>query len=338
MNRAYSRGAGCSVWCVAAWGGLAGLLLGILVSTAGAARDGVDGIFGSSLDFTRGGNGAEGTGNRPAGFSADNAIRREIAVAEGQTLSWILRDQSVAAEDAEAAAHALKRIVDLRKLRVGQRIVIVLEPRPPGAIGNRLIGVALAMPRGEAAVAFRRFDDRFDAQVANAADAGALLGSIVVVADDGARGFMSRELSLRKGDSFDSLLIRHGAETVDARAASQLLAGQVNLRRLPVGQKIYRYLRSARARLASATGGRRPRRAHRRHRRRRALAPGPARHRPDSVGRRPDSVGKRPRAAPGSDTAALDEPEAMEEAEAAVADSAVAVAARVEDAPRAAPR
>ena len=220
-------------------GGLAGLLLGILVSTAGAARDGVDRIFGSSLDFTRGGNGAEGTGNNgPAGFSADNAIRREIAVAEGQTLSWILRDQSVAAEDAEAAAHALGRLVDLRKLRVGQRIMIVLEPRPPGAIGNRLIGVALAMPRGEAAVAFRRFDDRFDAQVANAADAGALLGSIVVVADDGARGFMSRELSLREGDSFDSLLIRHGAETVDARAASQLLAGQVNLRRLPVGQKI----------------------------------------------------------------------------------------------------
>ena len=254
----------------------------------------MDGVFGSSLDFTRGGNGAEGTGNGPAGFSADNAIRREIAIAEGQTFGWILRDQSVTAADAEAAAHALKRIVDLRKLRVGQRIMIVLEPRPPGAIGNRLIGVALAMPRGEAAVAFRRFDDRFDAQIANAADAGALLGSIVVVDDDGARGFMSRELSLRKGDSFDSLLIRHGAETVDARAASQLLAGQVNLRRLQVGQKITAIFdrpgRDSPARLVGAVLA-----AHtRRHRRRRALAPGPARHRPDSVGRRPDSVGKRP--------------------------------------------
>ena len=316
-------------------GSLAGLLLGILVSTAGAARDGVDGVFGSSLDFTRGGNDAEGTGNGSAGFSADNAIRREIAIAEGQTLGWILRDQSVAAADAEAAAHALKRIVDLRKLRVGQRIMIVLEPRPPGAIGNRLIGVALAMPRGEAAVAFRRFDDRFDAQIANAADAGALLGSIVIVADDGARGFMSRELSLRKGDSFDSLLIRHGAETADAHAASQLLAGQVNLRRLPVGQKITAIFdrpgRDSPARLVGAVlaahtvgidaAGR--------------WRLGPPAIDPTASGGDPTASESGP-AAPGSHTAALDEPEAMEEAETAVADSAAAVAARVEDAPRAA--
>ena len=237
-------------------GSLAGLLMGVLVSTAGAARDGAGEDSLSSLEVIRAGGGAEEAENPRAVFSTENSIRREIAVAEGQTLGWILRSQGVEDAEARRAAGALGRHVDLRRLRVGQELTILLAPRPTGAIGYRLIGMALAMPRGKAAVALRRFDDRFDASLAPAAEAEALLGSITVVADDGEPGFMSRELSLSGGDGFDGLLIRNGAAADDARAASRLLAEQVDLRALPVGQKITAIFRRAgedsRARLVGA--------------------------------------------------------------------------------------
>ena len=226
-------------------GSLAGLLAGILVSTAGAARDGADGDARSSLEIVRAAGGAAEAENPRAVFSAENSIRREIAVVEGQTLGWILRSQGVEDAEARSAAGALERQVDLRRLRIGQEITIWLAPRPTGAIGYRLIGVALAMPGGKAAVALRRFDDRFDASLATAAEADALLRSITVVADDGTPGFMSRELSLAEGDGLDDLLIRNGATADDARAASRLLAARIDLRKLPIGRKITAIFRRA---------------------------------------------------------------------------------------------
>lgn len=237
-------------------GSLAGLLAGILVSTAGAARDGADGETRSSLEVIRAAGGAAEAGNTRAVFPTENSIRREVVVAEGQTLGWILRDQGVEDAEAKSAASALGRQVDLRRLGVGQGITIWLAPRPTGAIGYRLVGVALALPGGKAAVAHRRLDDGFDARLAAAAEADALLGSITVIVDDGTPGFMSRELSLAEGDGFDGLMIRNGATAEDARAASQLLAGRMDLRELPVGHKITAIFRRAgedsRARLVGA--------------------------------------------------------------------------------------
>ena len=313
-------------------GSLAGLLVGILVSTAGAARDGVDGEARSSLEVIRAAGGAAEAANTRAVFPTENSIRREVVVAEGHTLGWILRNQGVEDAEARSAASALGRRVDLRRLEVGQEITIWLAPRPTGAIGYRLVGVALALPGGKAAVAHRRLDDRFDALLATAAEADALLGSITVVVDDGTTGFMSRELSLAEGDGFDGLMIRNGVRAEDARAASQLLAARLDLRELPVGHKITAIFRRAgedsRARLVGAALASRDGAAHT------VGVDGAGRWRfgPPAI----DPVPEGRIAAPHGSGEAAETAETEETEETAAAADSAAGAAPAEDSPRAA--
>ena len=209
------------------FGSLAGLCLCLLTPAVGG-------------DFAEGATDPAGSAGTPAaaspGFSDSIAIRLEIAVARGQTLDRILLDRGVSHGEAVTATRALARVADPRRLRAGQALTLFLEPGPRA--GHRLTGLALALRGGDSAVVFRDFGDRFSARRMPRAEAVAMLNSILVVADDDAPGFMTRDMTLRRGGTVAWLLAGSGAARADVTAATRLLGRLVDLRRLPVGQTV----------------------------------------------------------------------------------------------------
>ncbi len=207
-------------------GGVAGLCLYLLATAAAGNLE------------ERVGEGAP-AGQSRLDFSTENAIKREVTFAENQTLHLLLLDNGLSRAETAMVSRALGNVVNLRRLQIGQALTLYLAPLPRPEIGNRLIGLILALDGGSAAVAYRNFDDRFHARRTARAEAVAMLESIILVLSEGAApGLMSRDLSLGRGENIGELLTDAGAAPGDIHAATRLLGQFVDLRRLPVGQKV----------------------------------------------------------------------------------------------------
>lgn len=171
-------------------------------------------------------------------FSAENSRKLETTIARGDTLLRILLENGVARREAGAAAAALSRVANARALRPGQTVTLFLWPQPRPATGNRLVGFALAMRGGTAAVVHRNVDDHFVAQRMPDAEAVALLESILVAPDDEPAGYFGRDVRLGRGDTVGGVLIAAGAAAGDVHAAMRILQRSVDLRRLRPGQAV----------------------------------------------------------------------------------------------------
>ena len=171
-------------------------------------------------------------------FSAENSHRREATIARGDTLLRILLEHGVGRREAGAAAAALGRVANARALRPGQVVTLFLWPHPRPARGNRLVGFALALRGGTAAVVHRDIDDRFVAHRMPDAEAVALLESILFAPDDEPAGYFGRDVRLGRGDTVSGVLIAAGAAAGDVHAAMRILQRSVDLRRLRPGQTV----------------------------------------------------------------------------------------------------
>ena len=171
-------------------------------------------------------------------FSAENSHRREATIARGDTLLRILLEHGVGRREAGAAAAALGRVANARALRPGQVVTLFLWPHPRPARGNRLVGFALALRGGTAAVVHRDIDNRFVAHRMPDAEAVALLESILFAPDDEPAGYFGRDVRLGRGDTVSGVLIAAGAAAGDVHAAMRILQRSVDLRRLLPGQTV----------------------------------------------------------------------------------------------------
>ncbi len=174
-------------------------------------------------------------------FDAERVERRVVKIGEGQTIADVLHAAGVSRTDAAAAARALRSQTDLRRLQIGQRVTLYVEPLPRPVIGAVLIGLALDVGNGTDAVAFRDFNNKFTGRRAKHEEAMALLDSIVVVdtAQDaqGSSSLVNRDFVLRASQSIFRLLVESGASKEDGLLATNILAQEIDMRRLVVGQK-----------------------------------------------------------------------------------------------------
>lgn len=181
------------------------------------------------------GNGSTAQGR---GFEPAQATTRTLRITRGQTLADILHAAGVGRNETANAVAALGKVFNLRRLQIGQRVILRLDPMTSGGASNRLISVSLNLRNDKVAVAFRDFGDRFAARRMTAAEAETLLNSIVELAPDDSGGLSARDMVLQSGQSLYRLLIEAGASTSDAYAASEKVGERINLRRLQIGQAV----------------------------------------------------------------------------------------------------
>ena len=156
-------------------------------------------------------------------------IVHSLTVAKGDTLSKLLLDAGTEARDAEAAIARLAKRFDPRKLRAGQRIVVVLEDGSGRA--KRLAALSLELGPESYLVVERRGGRRFVTEV-RATPLVPQPGATAMAAS------LQRTIELRKGDTLTRLLVRAGGALDDADNAARALGRHINLRKLQVGQEV----------------------------------------------------------------------------------------------------
>ena len=155
------------------------------------------------------------------------ATVRALIVSKGDTLSSLLIAAGVDRRDAEAAIATLRNRFDPRKLRVGQRLVVVSE----GGAGKarRLAALSLETGRGSYLVVERRGGRRFVSEIM----------AHPLLPDPGAETSpMRRTVHIRKGDTLTHVLVRAGGTRDDAESVARAMGRYVNLRQLQVGQEL----------------------------------------------------------------------------------------------------
>jgi len=182
-----------------------------------------------------------GNQGQAADFDAERVERRAVKIGKGQTIADVLHAAGVSRTDAAAAASALRKHTDLRRLQIGQAVTLYVSPLPRPVIGVVLIGVALDVGKGQDAVAFRDFNNKFSGRRAAHDEAISLLESIVVVDkapnSEESGSLVNRDFVLRKRQSIYRVLVESGASKEDGLRATDVLAKQIDMRRLNVGQK-----------------------------------------------------------------------------------------------------
>ncbi len=171
-----------------------------------------------------------------AGASPQDVTRRDLRIAKGDTLMSVLLDAGVARAEAAEAIAAMARLVNLRKLRIGQAITLYTS-RGAAPARRLLIGLTLDIGRGRGALVYRELDHRFTGRKLATEEARELLDSIVVIADRGSGGLITRDLKLGRKQTLIKLLIDAGADHGDALAAAKALGRETDLRKLRIGQK-----------------------------------------------------------------------------------------------------
>lgn len=162
--------------------------------------------------------------------------RRDLRIAKGDTLMTVLLNAGVARAEAAEAIAAMTRLVNLRKLRIGQAITLYTS-RGAAPTRRLLIGLTLDIGRGRDALVYRELDRRFTARKLATEEARELLDSIVVIADRDGGGLITRDLKLGRKQTLIKLLIDAGANQGDALAAAKALGRETDLRKLRIGQK-----------------------------------------------------------------------------------------------------
>ena len=172
----------------------------------------------------------------------DDDGRLVYRIERGDTLTDALVDAGAERKAAYAAAAAIARHFNPRKLRVGQELVMVFDPATLA-----LAAVSLKLKKGKYVTAGRRAGIVFESAMAGAP----LAPSFAAVADLTTPEFSGaapallltgqaeyKSLEVRKGDTLTTALLRLGAAWRDADPAIAALSRHFDPRRLQVGQEV----------------------------------------------------------------------------------------------------
>lgn len=175
--------------------------------------------------------------DRQSGF-APGVERRDYRLRSGDTLMSVLLDAGAARKDADRAIRALGKAIKLTRLQIGQEIQVFVdrsERRHPAT----LVGVSVVRAEGRAVLAFRDFSGKYKTEKLSSDAAQELIDSIVTVEDqDSGDQQITRDVTLRRGDTLISILVKAGADRGDAMRALRALGKRLNLKRLQIGQRI----------------------------------------------------------------------------------------------------
>jgi len=148
-----------------------------------------------------------------------------LTITRGDTLMGLIISGGARRDDAYAAARALAKRVNPRRLKIGQKLAVAIAP--DGAL--MAADLTLAATRH---VIVERIGPRFKAR--RQRDAYAL----PVAVTDGGAPTTPHTLALRKGDTLMKLLLAAGSDRAEADAAIAALRKSVDLRRLRIGQRL----------------------------------------------------------------------------------------------------
>ncbi|MFQ5984161.1 MAG: peptidoglycan DD-metalloendopeptidase family protein [Alphaproteobacteria bacterium] len=186
-------------------------------------------------------------GEPAAGGRDLQAVEPAVARAtltKGQTLIELLRAAGAARREVDNAVVALRRLVNLRRLKPGQEVIVVFAPQHDCALGGALVAVNLAV-RGGYVVAERRPNGRFNARREAAAELRpALLAELPEgtgsesASSPGTAKSRLCTMAVEQGDTLIELFVEAGSDRRDAYNAAAVLSGYVNPRRLQPGQEL----------------------------------------------------------------------------------------------------
>ncbi len=167
---------------------------------------------------------------------APRSTARTTLVTRGDTLVGLLLATGADKADARAAAAALGRRFDPRRLRVGQALTVILNEdsdRQPrlSAVGLSVDGGDFINVRRNPAGAYLAL--RESTPVASDGDVASHLG-----VDGITRGGEHEVVRLRRGDTLMKILLRASIDRREAAAAIEALGERYNLRRLQIGQEV----------------------------------------------------------------------------------------------------
>ncbi len=172
----------------------------------------------------------------------------QYRIASGDTLMDLMIKAGATVIDADRASRALATQYNERHLQIGQSLYIVMTPGPRGS-GLHVLGMAILDAGDDGMVITQRADDGLDFVGYPASDnldvamLATLLGEPAI--DDGREatqfdggGLAVETLSLGRGDTIMALLLRAGAERVEADRAIRAIREHIDPQRLQVGQEI----------------------------------------------------------------------------------------------------
>ena len=171
-------------------------------------------------------------------------------IAAGDTLMDLIMEAGVTVTDADKAGRALAAQYDPRRLQIGQSLYVVQTSGPRGS-GLHVLGLVVLDAGNDGLVIARRGDEGGDFTGHRSVDAldVAMLASLLgeptefdaTETADAMRfgqGFGVETLALERGDTVMALLLRAGADRVEADRAIRALRRHVDPQRLQIGQEI----------------------------------------------------------------------------------------------------
>ncbi|MHA1570644.1 MAG: hypothetical protein ACTSWM_02395, partial [Alphaproteobacteria bacterium] len=177
--------------------------------------------------------------DQPPNRPAENRTVKSVRLAKGDTVMSILLDVGVPKKRAGAIVEALAKFAPLSRLKIGQEIVLYFSSRAGSSRHGDLTGLTMPLAKGQSALAYRDFNDRFVAARMPNARAQEMIRSILLVEqDDAGEALISRIVTISRGQTLLGLLAKADVGIQDALAAAKALAKSVNVNKLRVGQTL----------------------------------------------------------------------------------------------------
>ena len=191
-----------------------------------------------------------------SGTGAATAEARSLRVRKGDTLTGMLVRAGASRDDADKASSAIGRLVNLRRLQIGQEVILSFGPS--GSLRESLTAVSLKVARDAYVTALRGSNGKFAARraagpittpepvetAAAAAKTPAATESEIEIPeietpeieieDDDSR----QTYRIGKGDTLSGALVRVGVNHKLAYVVAEALSRHYNLRKLRVGQEL----------------------------------------------------------------------------------------------------
>ena len=180
-------------------------------------------------------------------LATSGARIEQYRIASGDTLMDLMIEAGATVIDADRASRALATQYNERRLQIGQSLYVIMSPGPRGS-GLHVLGMAILDAGEDGLVITQRADDGLDfvgypsgdnldvAMLATLLSEPAIDDSQDAMRFDG--GLTVETLSLERGDTIMALLLRAGAERVDADRAIRAIREHIDPQRLQIGQEV----------------------------------------------------------------------------------------------------
>ncbi len=181
-------------------------------------------------------------------LASGGAKIEQYRIASGDTLMDLMIKAGATVIDADRASRALATQYNERHLQIGQSLYVIMTPGPRGS-GLHVLGMAILDAGEDGLVITQKADDGSDfvgypgSDDLDVAMLATLLGEPAIDDDrDATRfdggGLTIETLSLERGDTIMALLLRAGAERVEADRAIRAIREHLDPQRLQIGQEI----------------------------------------------------------------------------------------------------